>query len=130
MQISSESIWKHLDDRGFANVEIVPQSGTSGVKFGASRADPEHPIVKWMGDALNRITGGNCAVLPNSGGSNVTAIIGEELDVPYIWMPLSYTACSQHAPNEHILVPLMREGLGLLTEIYWDFGDSELGLKH
>lgn len=119
----------HLDSHGFTNVEIVPKSGTDGVKFGASRADPEHPVVKWISDTMNRITDGHCAVLPNSGGSNVTAIIGEELSVPYIWLPLSYTACSQHAPNEHILTPLMREGVGLLTQIYWDFGDAEAGLR-
>lgn len=118
---------QHLDERGFANVEIIPQSGANGVKFGASRADPEHAIVKWMSRALDRHTNGNCSILPNSGGSNVTAIIGDELDVPYIWLPLSYTACSQHAPNEHILEPLMYEGLTLLTKLYWDFGDAELG---
>ncbi len=123
------SLRRHLDDHGFANVEIVPQSGTDGVKFRASRADPDHPIVKWMSAALHRITDGNCAVLPNSGGSNVTAIIGDELSVPYIWLPLSYTACSQHAPNEHILAPLMREGLLLLTRIYWDFADPEVGFR-
>jgi acetylornithine deacetylase/succinyl-diaminopimelate desuccinylase-like protein len=119
------SLRKHLDERGFANVEIVPQSGTNGVKFGASRADPDHPIVRWMAQALDGITAGKCSVLPNSGGSNVTAIIGEELNVPYIWLPLSYAACSQHAPNEHILEPLMREGVALLTALYWEFGGQD-----
>ncbi|MEM7774214.1 MAG: M20/M25/M40 family metallo-hydrolase [Pseudomonadota bacterium] len=121
------SLRQHLDHHGFQNIEIVPQTGTNGVKFGASRADPDHPIVKWISQTLNHITDGQCAVMPNSGGSNVTALIGEQLDVPYIWMPLSYTACSQHAPNEHILEPLMREGLALLTQIYWEFGDEQHG---
>ena len=119
-----KSLRNHLDKLGFENVEIVPKTGTDGINFRASRADPDHPIVEWMGTAVDRITDGHCSVLPNSGGSNVTAIIGEELAVPYIWLPLSYTACSQHAPNEHILEPLMREGLALLTQIYWDFGDA------
>ncbi len=118
------SLREHLDAHGFEGVEIIPQTGTDGINFRASRSDPDHPIVRWMGDAVHRMTDGHCSVLPNSGGSNVTAIIGEELDVPYIWFPLSYSACSQHAPNEHILEPLMRDGLALLTKLYWDFGDA------
>ena len=116
------SLREHLDRNGFEQVEIIPQTGTNGVSFGASRADPNHPIVRWMGDTIREITDGDCSVLPGSGGSNVTAIIGEELDVPFIWLPLSYGACSQHAPNEHILDALTREGLELLTELYWEFG--------
>ena len=39
--------------------------------------------------------------------------------LPTVWIPHSYAACSQHAPDEHALVPILREGLaimgGLLT---------------
>ena len=35
----------------------------------------------------------------------------------------SYAGCSQHAPDEHVLAPIMREGLQMMTGIYWDLGE-------
>jgi hypothetical protein len=68
-------------------------------------------------------------VLPNGGGSNMTYILQYLVGMPCAWFPLSYGGCSQHAPNEHILKPLMREGLRHVTGIYWDLGDKEIGYK-
>ena len=42
---------------------------------------------------------------------------------------LSCTGCSQHAPNEHILWSLTREGMGLVTGVYWDLGDPETAYR-
>ena len=120
---------RHLDERGFRQVEILAASGTDGVKFKASRSDPDHPFVSWLTGALDRLVDGRYNLLPNSGGSNVTAIIGEELGVPHVWLPLSYTGCSQHAPDEHILVDLTREGVALLSALYFDMGDEVHGWK-
>jgi hypothetical protein len=44
------------------------------------------------------------------------------LGMPTVWVPHSYAACSQHAPNEHLLAPVAREGLRLMTGIFWDLG--------
>ncbi len=76
-----------------------------------------------MRAAVERGSNQPCGVLPNSGGSNMTHIIQFILDAPITWFPLSYAGCSQHAPNEHILKPLMREGMRHVTGIYWDLGD-------
>ncbi|MCB1511052.1 MAG: M20/M25/M40 family metallo-hydrolase [Hyphomicrobiaceae bacterium] len=114
---------KHLDAAGFSNVRIdPPPSGNDGV-FKASRTDPRHPWAQWMKAAVERGSNHPCGVLPNSGGSNMTHIIQFTLDAPITWLPLSYAGCSQHAPNEHIIKPLMREGLRHVTGIYWDLGD-------
>ena len=78
---------------------------------------------------MDRASGQDCAVLPNSGGSNVTEIMQYDLAMPTVWLPLSYAGCSQHAPNEHILRPLMREGLEIVTSVYWDIGDPEDGYR-
>ena len=40
-------------------------------------------------------------------------------------MPHSYAACSQHAPNEHILLPVMREGLAMMAGLLWDLGEPD-----
>jgi hypothetical protein len=39
-------------------------------------------------------------------------------------VPHSYGACSQHAPNEHLLAPVAREGLAIMTGIFWDLGEG------
>ena len=62
------------------------------------------------------------AVLPNLGGSLPNDVFSEVLGLPTIWVPHSYAACSQHAPNEHILEPVSREALQLMTGLFWDLG--------
>ena len=57
-------------------------------------------------------------------GSNMTEVIQYDLKIPIVWLPLSYAGCSQHAPNEHIIKPLMREGIRTVTEIYWNLGEE------
>jgi hypothetical protein len=52
-----------------------------------------------------------------------------DLHMPTVWLPLSYAGCSQHAPNEHILAPLMRIGMETVSSVYWDLGDAELGYR-
>ena len=76
-----------------------------------------------MKEAVARAYGSAPAVLPNSGGSICNDVFQDVLGIPFVWMPLSYTGCSQHAPNEHIIWPLTREGLELVTSVYWDLGD-------
>ena len=44
--------------------------------------------------------------------------------MPTIWVPNSYAACSQHAPNEHILEGVTRDALGVMAGLYWDLGEA------
>ena len=46
------------------------------------------------------------------------------LGLPTVWVPHSYAGCSQHAPNEHVLAPIMREGLRMMTGLFWDLGEK------
>jgi hypothetical protein len=41
-----------------------------------------------------------------------------------VWVPHSYPACSQHAPDEHLLKPVVRQALQLMTGLFWDLGDQ------
>src|SRR5207237_971350 len=52
------------------------------------------------------------------------AIVAEVLGRPTVWVPHSYASCSQHAPNEHLLAPVAREALQVMTGIYWDLGEA------
>ncbi len=111
---------RHLDRHGFANVEI--RRGRSSV-FKASRLDPADPWVGWARDSIARTTGRAPTVLPNFGGSLPNDIFAEILNLKTLWIPHSYAGCSQHAPNEHLLAPIAREGLGLMAGLFWDLGD-------
>ena len=44
------------------------------------------------------------------------------MGVPVLWVPHSYTGCCQHGPNEHVLAPIMRDGLRIMTGLFWDLG--------
>ena len=109
---------RHLDAHGFQAVTIMPSSGP----MAATRLDPEHPWAQWAIASLEATAGRPLAVLPNLGGSLPNDVFAELLGLPTIWVPHSYPACSQHAPNEHVLAPLMREGLRLMAGLFWDLG--------
>jgi hypothetical protein len=49
------------------------------------------------------------------------------LGLPTLWVPHSYAGCSQHAPDEHVLAPVLREGLQLMTGLFWDLGEKDAG---
>lgn len=115
---------KHLDGHGFDMVNIVdPPPGNDAV-FLAARTPPDHPWAEWVRASVARSTGEIPVMIPNSGGSICNDVFQDVLGIPFVWMPLSYTGCSQHAPNEHILWSLTREGMELVTGVYWDLGEE------
>ena len=50
--------------------------------------------------------------------------VAETLGLPTVWVPHSYASCSQHAPNEHLLGPVAKEGLQIMTGLFWDLGQA------
>ena len=111
---------RHLDRHGFPMVEIAKSRDEV---FHATRLDPDHPWVRWAVASIARTTNKKPAILPNLGGSLPNDIFSELLELPTVWVPHSYPACSQHAPNEHLPVAIAREGLGLMAGLYWDLGE-------
>jgi acetylornithine deacetylase/succinyl-diaminopimelate desuccinylase-like protein len=109
----------HLDQHGFGMVVIEP-----GHIMNASRADPDDPWVRFALDSLHRTEGIPPALLPNLGGSLPNAPFADELGLPTIWIPHSYPACAQHAPDEHLLAPLARQALRLMAALFWDLGEQ------
>jgi acetylornithine deacetylase/succinyl-diaminopimelate desuccinylase-like protein len=109
----------HLDAHGFGMVEIT----VSEHCMVPTRLDPDDPWVSWALESLQRTTGKKPALLPNLGGSLPNDAFSEVLGLPTVWVPHSYPACSQHAPNEHLLAPLAREALQIMAGLFWDLGD-------
>lgn len=112
---------RHLNQHGFQQVEV--RRGDGGF-FKASRLDPEDPWVKWAAASIERTTGHAPTILPNLGGSLPNDIFVDVLGLKTIWVPHSYAGCAQHAPNEHILASITREGLGLMAGLFWDLGEA------
>ncbi len=46
------------------------------------------------------------------------------LGLPTVWIPHSYPGCAQHAPDEHMLAPVAREGLMMMAGLWWDPGEA------
>jgi acetylornithine deacetylase/succinyl-diaminopimelate desuccinylase-like protein len=112
---------RHLDRHGFPMVQIAKARDEI---FRATRVDPDHPWVRWTAASIARTLNRPPAIISNSGGSLPNDIFTEGIGMPTIWVPHSYRGCSQHAPNEHLPLPIAREALGLMAGIYWDLGET------
>jgi acetylornithine deacetylase/succinyl-diaminopimelate desuccinylase-like protein len=110
----------HLDLLGFARVQVRQANDEP---MAATRLDPDHPWVHWASASIAATTGARPAILPNLGGSLPNDCFADMLGLPTIWVPHSYPACSQHAPDEHLLARVAREGLGIMTGLFWDLGE-------
>ena len=109
----------HLDARGFGNVDVA---ASRVAVMHATRLDPAHPWVTRVARSIEATTGRAPAILPNLGGSLPNDCFADVLGLPTVWVPHSYPACSQHAPNEHMLASVAREGLSIMTGVFWDIG--------
>src|SRR5882724_11791403 len=113
------AVRKHLHANGFPMVEV-----TAAQSFAASRTDFDSPWVNWTAQSIKRTTGKAPAVLPNFGGSLPNDVFSDTLGLPTIWVPHSYPGCSQHAPDEHILLSVTEEALGIMAGLFWDLGET------
>jgi acetylornithine deacetylase/succinyl-diaminopimelate desuccinylase-like protein len=112
------AIQRHFDRNGFSMVQV---SATQS--FAASRTDLDNRWIGWVAGSMRNTTGKQPAVLPNFGGSLPNEVFSETLALPTIWVPHSYPGCSQHAPDEHILLSVTEEALGIMAGLFWDLGE-------
>jgi acetylornithine deacetylase/succinyl-diaminopimelate desuccinylase-like protein len=113
-----DAIRAHLHGHGFSMVEV-----SAAQSFAASRTDFDSPWIKWTAASIRQTTGKAPAVLPNFGGSLPNDVFSDGLGLPTIWVPHSYPGCSQHAPDEHILLSVTEEALGIMAGLFWDLGE-------
>ncbi len=111
---------RHLDREGF---EMVTVSKGRETDFTATRVDPDNPWVRWAAQSVEATTATKPALLPNLGGSLPNEEFADTLGMPTIWVPHSYAGCSQHAPDEHALKPILRQGLAIMAGLWWDLGE-------
>ena len=111
----------HLDAHGFSRVAVSPARSET---MNATRLDPDHPWVRWAAASIERTTGLKPAILPNLGGSLPNDCFAQVLGLPTIWVPHSYPACSQHAPDEHLLVDVAVQGVAIMAGLLSDIGSA------
>jgi len=114
-----ESLRQHLDAQGYADVQIEIQAAAP-----ATRLDPDDAWVQLATASMQETTGKSVTILPNLGGTIPNQCFAEALGLPTLWMPHSYPSCAQHAPDEHLLAPVAREGLQLMAGLLWDIGQQ------
>lgn len=113
-----DAVHAHLAAQGFGAIEV-----TVGETMMATRLDPDNPWVHFTLASIERSTGQAPVLLPNLGGSLPNDVFADILGLPTVWIPHSYPGCQQHAPDEHLLRPVAREGLQLMAGLFWDLAD-------
>ena len=114
-----DNVVAHLAAAGFGDVQV-----SEPVVMAATRLDPDNAWVRFCLASIERSTGRAPVLLPNLGGSLPNDVFADILGLPTVWVPHSYPACCQHAPDEHLLVPVVREALQLMAGLFWDLGDA------
>jgi acetylornithine deacetylase/succinyl-diaminopimelate desuccinylase-like protein len=120
----AEHVRLHLAQRGWPMIEVSVMQAVA-----ATRLSPDDPWVEFVVASLERTTGKHVTVLPNLGGTLPNDAFAEILGLPTIWIPHSYPGCSQHAPDEHLLAPVAREGLQMMAGLFWDLGEQTVRLR-
>jgi len=110
---------QHLDEAGFEDVQVRLQRGSP-----ATRLDPASPWVSWAKHAIGMVTGAAPAVVPNLGGTVPNDAFSAILGLPTVWIPHSYPGCRQHAPDEHLPLSVVREGLAMMVSVFWELGEA------
>ena len=113
-----DAIRDHLKANGYGMIDVATTRGA----MAATRTPLDDPWVGRTVASFEATTGARPAVLPSLGGSIPNDVFTDILGMPTVWVPHSYAGCSQHAPDEHALAPVLREGLRMMAGLYWDVG--------
>ncbi|PMS36799.1 acetylornithine deacetylase/succinyl-diaminopimelate desuccinylase-like protein [Trinickia symbiotica] len=119
-QNTEKYLEEHLACHGYKDlVKVIVKPAVP-----ATRLDLDDPWVDWALKSISQSTGKKPALIPNLGGTVPNVIFAETLGLPTVWVPHSYPACSQHAPNEHFLGSVARESLAVMAGLWWDLGQD------
>lgn len=115
---------EHLRGRGFEDVHVRVDAAVP-----ATRLDPQDPWVAWASASVARTTGEPPTLLPNLGGTLPNDVFATTLGLPTLWLPHSHPACGQHGPDEHLFEGIARQGMQVMTGLFWDLGESPPGVS-
>lgn len=110
-------VTEHLTAHGFGMVNVTAKAHPT------SRTPIDDPWAQWARGVLEEVSSHDVVVLPNIGGSLPNEVFTDTLGLPSLWLPHSYPGCLQHAPDEHMLASIAREGLVLATALFDSLGN-------
>ena len=88
---------RYLNTHGHDQVQVLPPPEQNSGHFIASRTAPDHPWALFVRNSIEQTIGGKPDVVPSMGGSIGNDLFTDVIGVPAIWVPHSYSGCSQHA---------------------------------
>jgi acetylornithine deacetylase/succinyl-diaminopimelate desuccinylase-like protein len=114
------AIRQALSDAGLQAVQV---RAADRVQMPATRTEPDHHWVTFARRSIERTLGTAPAILPNLGGSLPNHCFTDLLGLPTIWVSHAHRGSGQHAANEHALPQILREGVQIMTGLFWDLGE-------
>jgi acetylornithine deacetylase/succinyl-diaminopimelate desuccinylase-like protein len=121
-----DGLQEFLDAEGHAKVKVVRKSDDAFLP--ATKGDPEGYWASMVAHSIEKSVMTKARILPSNGGSLPNHVFAEILGLETIWIPHSYTACQQHAPNEHIRKDILRSAMRIMNGLWWDIaGVATLG---
>jgi len=119
-ELVGQLLRKHLDRRGFEDIEIV-----FGVGEHSARTPLEASIVQAAMAAAEAVYGQRPVIYPTMAGSGPMYPLSEGLGIPAVLAGVSYPGAKVHAPNENIRLDDYFEGIRYIGELIQRFGATE-----
>lgn len=111
-ELALKLLRKHLDRRGFTDIEIVPYAGEHPAK---SPADA--PIVQAAKEAAEAVYSQPPVIYPLMAGSGPMYPLSQALGIPAVTMGVGYPGTNVHAPNENIRLDDYWAGIQFIGEL-------------
>jgi acetylornithine deacetylase/succinyl-diaminopimelate desuccinylase-like protein len=101
-----QQLQAHLDAEGFADVKArIIGAEPPG------RTDPQDPFIQLVVRTAEPVYGQPQRLAPLSGGSGPNHVFLETLKLPIATAGIGYPGDQVHAPNEHIIIEHLRQGI-------------------
>ena len=108
---------RHLDDQGFQDVEMRMLGWMR-----PARMDPDDPLVRLTVRTGREVYGGEPSIVPLIGGSSPAYAFAETLGTPVVTAGVGYWDNCDHAPDEHVRIADLRNGIRHIARILAGFG--------
>ncbi len=115
-----DRIRKHLDKRGFTDVEVVMLSGKNPY-----RTDTNSRIVKATLESAKEIYGMEPSVYRNSPGTTAMGTFCGPTSIPAVSFGIDHAESNIHAPNENIYLEDYINGIKMTASVIHKFGMDE-----